>query len=95
MSLGSLNYLNKDTCADTHAQSSHEQIQHSSRCRLYKELKENHDIEPYLRRNICCTPRITFTKLRLSSHKRLVKRGRWVKPKINYCDRLCLHITAL
>ena len=23
------------------------------------------------------------------SHKLLVERGRWVKPKINYCDRLC------
>ena len=76
-------------CADTHAQSCHEQIQQSSRCRLYKELKENHDIEPYLRRNISYTLRITFTKMRLSSHKLLVERGRWVKPKINYCDRLC------
>ena len=46
-------------------------------------------IEPYLRRNISYTLRITFTKMRLSSHKLLVERGRWVKPKINYCDRLC------
>ena len=27
--------------------------------------------------------------MRLSSHKLLVERGRWVKSKINYCDRLC------
>ena len=81
--------LFEQRCADTHAQSCHEQIQQSSRCRLYKELKENHDIEPYLRRNISYTLRITFTKMRLSSHKLLVERGRWVKPKINYCDRLC------
>ena len=60
-------------CAATYAQSCHEQIQQSSRCRLYKELKENHDIEPYLRRNISCTLRITFTKMRLSSHKLLVE----------------------
>ena len=81
--------LFEQRCADTHAQSCHEQIQQSSRCRLYKELKENHDIEPYLRRNISYTLRTTFTKMRLSSHKLLVERGRWVKPKINYCDRLC------
>ena len=54
--------LFEQRCADTYAQSCHEQIQQSSRCRLYKELKENHDIEPYLQRNIsCCTLRITFT----------------------------------
>ena len=53
--------LFEQRCADTYAQSCHEQIQQSSRCRLYKELKENHDIEPYLRRNISCTLRITFT----------------------------------
>ena len=81
--------LFEQRCADTYAQSCHEQIQQSSRCRLYKELKEDHDIEPYLRRNISCTLRITFTKMRLSSHKLLVERGRWLKPKINYCDRLC------
>ena len=81
--------LFEQRCADTHAHSCHGQIQQSSRCRLYKELKENHDIEPYLRRNISYTLRITFTKMRLSSHKLLVERGRWVKPKINYCDRLC------
>ena len=75
--------LFEQRCADTYAQSCHE------RCRLYKELKENHDIEPYLRRNISYTIRITFTKMRLSSPKLLVERGRWVKPKINYCDRLC------
>ena len=56
-------------CADTYAQSCHEQIQQSSRCRLYKELEENHDIGPYLRRNISCKLRITFAKMRLRSHK--------------------------
>ena len=74
--------LFEQRCADTDAQSCHEQIQQSSRCRLYKELKENHDIEPYLGRNISCTLRITFTKMRLSSHKLLVKRGRWVSLKL-------------
>ena len=81
--------LFEQRCADTYAQSCHEQIQQSSRCRLCKELKENHDIEPYLWCNISCTLMITFTKMRLSSHKLLVERRRWVKSKINYCDRLC------
>ena len=80
--------LFEERCADIYAQSCHEQIQQSSRCRFYKELKENHDIEPYLRRNISCTLRITFTKIKLSSHKVLIERGRWVQPNINYCDRL-------
>ena len=30
-----------------------------------------------------------LAKLRLSSHKFLVERGRWVKHKINYHERLC------
>ena len=83
--------LFEQRCADIYAQWCHEQIQQSSRCRLYKELKENHDIEPYLRCNISCTLRITFTKMRLNSPKLLVESGRWVKPKINYCDRVTVH----
>ena len=87
MSLGSLNYLNKDvqTPMLNRVMSRYNRVVDAD-C---KELKENHDIEPYLRRNISCTLRITFTKMRLSSRKLLVERGRWVKPKINYCDRLC------
>ena len=48
----------------------------SSLCRLYKELKDNHEMEPYLQRNINRALIITFTKLLLSSHKLLVERGR-------------------
>ena len=74
---------------DMYMQSCHEDIQLSSRCRLYKELKDNHEMEPYLQRNINRALRITLTKLRLSSHKLLVERGRWLKPKIEYGNRLC------
>ena len=74
---------------DMYMQSCHEDIQLSSRCRLYKELKDNHEMEPYLQRNINRALRITLTKLRLSSHKLLVERGRWLKPKIEYSNRLC------
>ena len=70
-------------------QSCHEDIQLSSRCRLYKELKDNDEMEPYLQRNINRALRIILTKLRLSSHKLLVERGRWLKPKIEYGNRLC------
>ena len=33
--------------------------------------------------------RICFTKLRLSSHKLLVERRRWIKPKVPYNERKC------
>ena len=49
--------------------SCHDDNQMSCRCRLYKELKDNHDMEPYLQRNINRALRITLTKLRPSSHK--------------------------
>ena len=76
--------------ANINAQPYYEQIQQSSRCRFYiKELKKNHVIAPYLRGNISCTLRITFTEMRLSSYKLMVEKGRWIKPKISYCDRLC------
>ena len=74
-------------------QSCHEGIQLSSRCRLHKELKDNHEIELYLQRNINRALRITLRKLRISSHKFLVERrlkfGRSLKPKTEYGDRLC------
>ena len=74
---------------DMYMQSCYEDIQLSSRCRLYKELKDNHEMEPYLQRNINRALRITLAKLRLSSHKLLVEIGRWLKPKIEYGNRLC------
>ena len=69
--------------------SCHEDIQLSSRCRLYKELKDNHEIKPYLQRNVNRALRITLTKLRLNRHKLLIESGRWLKAKIEYGDRLC------
>ena len=46
-------------------------------------------MENYLKCNYHRDFRQYLTKLRLSSHKFLVERGRWVKPKINYHERLC------
>ena len=39
--------------------------------------------------NINTRLRSCLTKLRLSSHKYLVERGRWLKPKLPYIDRKC------
>ena len=71
-----------------HMQSCHKDVQLCSRCRLYKELKDNHEI-PFLQRNINRALGITLTKLRLNSHKLLVERGRWLKAKVEHGNRLC------
>ena len=41
-------------------------IEASTRCRTYKDIKSIHDIEPYLRRDIHSSLRSASTKLRLS-----------------------------
>ena len=64
-------------------------IEASTRCRTYKDIKSIHDIEPYLQRDIHSSIKSAFTKLRLSSHRFMVERGRWMKPKVQYIDRKC------
>ena len=64
-------------------------IEASMRCRTYKDIKSIHDIEPYLQRDIHISIRSAFTKLRLSSHRFMVERGRWMNPKVQYIDRKC------
>ena len=61
----------------------------STRCHTYKDIKSIHDIEPYLQSDIHSSLRSAFTKLRLSSHRFMVERGRWIKPKVQYIDRKC------
>ena len=39
--------------------------------------------------NIRRDVRVCFTKLRLSSHKFLVERARWLKVKVSYTHRTC------
>ena len=63
--------------------------QTSDRCRMYKEIKPTFGGELYLEMNINTRLRSCLTKLRLSSHKYLVERGRWLKPKLPYIDRKC------
>ena len=64
-------------------------IEASTICRTYKDIKSIHDIEPYLQRDIYSSLRFAFTKLRLSSHSFMIERGRWMKPKVQYIDRKC------
>ena len=64
-------------------------IEKSSRCRLYRNIKEVHDTEFHLRQQYTCHLRQGLSKIRLISHKFFVERGRWSKPKVEYIDRLC------
>ena len=78
---------------DAYRQQCFNNINNSTRCRLYKGVKTMFQIEPYLQYNINCDMRAALSKIRLSSHKFMVERGRWSKPKIDYIDRkyvLCM-----
>ena len=57
---------------------------------MYKEVKLSFSASFYVGINIHKYLRIYFTKLRLSSHKFLVERGRWVKSKVPYSERCTL-----
>ena len=59
-------------------------INSSPRCRLYKELKQVFTPESYLSVRMDKKLRTSYTKFRLSSHKLLVERGPWMKPKLQY-----------
>ena len=58
-------------------------INASSRCRLYRNLKEDFELAPYLRKNKNKDLRQCLTKIRLSSHKFFIERGRWLKLKFS------------
>ena len=80
----------KERCRDiiyTHACFS--EIEKSNRYRLYRNIKEVHDTELYLRQQYNCPLRQGFSIIRLSSHKFFVERGRWSKPKVEYVDKFC------
>ena len=53
-------------------------------CRIHKEIKLSFWAPSYIEFNIHKHLRVYFTKLRLSSHKLLVGRGRWIKLKVLY-----------
>ena len=62
-------------CRDMYIQDGFNNIQSSSRCRMYKEIKQIHKPEVYLTVNINNKVCTSFTKFRLSSHKLLLERG--------------------
>ena len=76
-------------CRDIYSQQCLSEIRDSSRCRMYEEIKPSFSASYYVKFNIHKNLRICFTKLRLSSHKLLVERGRWIKPKVAYNERRC------
>ena len=76
-------------CQDIYSQQYLSEMRDSSRCRMYEEIKLSFSASYYVKFNIHKNLRICFTKLRLSSHKLLVERGRWIKPKVSYNERKC------
>ena len=56
---------------------------------MYKEIKLSFSALFYVGLNIHNYLRIYLIKLRLSNHKFLVKRGRWVKLKVQYNEKRC------
>ena len=60
-----------------------------SRCRLYKEIKTVLGCKSNINCNIRRDLRVCFPNLRLSSHKVLVERARWLKEKVPYTQRTC------
>ncbi len=81
--------LFKSRCQDIHIQECFSEISKSNRCRLFRHIKDTYEMEPYLLVNYSRDLRQVLTKIRLSSHKLFVERGRWLKPKIDYEQRLC------
>ena len=56
---------------------------------IHKEIKTVFECESYMNCNIRRDVRVCFTRLRLSSHKFLVERARWLKVKVPYTQRTC------
>ena len=59
------------------------------RCHMYKEIKQSYKMESYLKCNIRRSLQTYFARFRLSSHRFLVERGRWMKPNIELLNRIC------
>ena len=72
-----------------HIQECYSSIEKQNRCRLYRNIKPNYKMESYLLNNYNKELRQCLTKIRMCSHKLLVERGRWQRPKLEYRDRLC------
>ena len=71
-------------CKIIYTQTCFSEIEKSNRCRLYRNIKEVHDTEFYIRQQYNCHLRQGLNKIGLSSHKFVVERGRWSKPNVEY-----------
>ena len=81
-------------CIDMYIQDSFNDNQSSSRCRMYKEIKQVHKPEAYLTINLNKNVCTSFTKFRLSSDKLLVERGRWTISRLDYKLRKCIYCNS-
>ena len=57
--------------------------------KVYMSVNHRLSIMLYLKCNIRSSLRIYFARFRLSSHRFLKERGRWMKPKIELPNRIC------
>ena len=74
-------------------QSSHADIAKINRCFLYNALDRDFSMAKYLFSIHIQSNRKAMTKLRLSSHKLMIERGRWQKCLHN--DRICTECNVL
>ena len=64
-----------------------------NKLRTYRKFKGDYKFEPYLKvKNL--HQRKNITRLRISSHRLEIERGRHTRPKVLAADRLCRHCNA-
>ena len=54
-----------------------------------KILRASMTLSPIYKETFIVVLRSALTKLRSYSHRFMVERGRWMKPKVQYIDRKC------
>jgi len=79
----------KQRVTDCMTQSWHEDINNSSRCDLYKQIKSLLEPEKYLSLNISHKLKSALARFRCSNHKFRIETGR--HEGIDRCDRNCTH----
>ena len=78
---------------DTFQQKCQSEIGNRNRCSLYNNLHREFTMANYLNKVQIRTNRRASSKLRLSNHRLLIERGRWLKIKQE--NRLCTECHAL
>ena len=78
--------------SDVFLQQNNEQLHNLSEHRLYKHLVEDNDklgMSTYLSEIKERYLRIAITKFKLGSHSFMIERGKWLKPKLDFLERVC------